>query len=143
MQPILGSEQIVRLDRVRTGMLGLQAGFGHGILDDLDEVLALFARIEIGDPLVGGGTLVVIEDSDLLHGRIEDAPAGALSSGGFFGARRSRFLCRRLFLGGFSRRRGGRLDGYRLGLFSLLAQLAPIHNTTCHVGPSFAFECAA
>src|SRR5207249_11645266 len=50
---------------------------GHRFLHDLQEVEALIPGEQVRELLVRGDPLIVVEDRDLFHAAVEDAPAGA------------------------------------------------------------------
>src|SRR5438874_11223585 len=54
-----------------------RCGLGHWFFDDLQEITGVLFGSQISQFFIGLGTLVVVEDRDLAHRRIEDAPAGA------------------------------------------------------------------
>src|SRR5579885_359387 len=107
-------------------------GLDHRLLDELDEVAAALLAAQLGGLLVGQGALAVVEDGDLLHRAVEDAPAGAE-------ARRLLLLARaggRLlaFLG----RRFSRAAGAQLGRLGHPAQFLAVKGpTACHGGAAF------
>src|SRR5438105_7741076 len=99
---------------------------------------ALVPGQQVGELLIRSGALIIIEDRDLFHARVEDAPTGAQAGRRFFRPyffylRHSRSLCLAKFFGWYCDRR--RVRGERFGplrLIGLLAQGASVEDSACH-----------
>src|SRR5262249_21672566 len=50
---------------------------GHRFLDDLQEMDALLLGEQVGQLVIRRSSLVIVEDRNLFHAAVEDAPAGA------------------------------------------------------------------